>query len=456
MKKYILSFGVLALLLAAFFLVFISLSNAAITSGSVTGASAGDLVAGAVAADYNTSFLSGSSTLATTISVTFPSGYIVTEGAIATSSIQAGILGTGSLGSILVSTSTEVAVSGVSGASSTRIITLTIPGTNLAAGTTTFRILTGVTNPTTSGTTGTFSLSTSVSGETQTGIAGVLITPAALSDLRCEPSGQAGGMWLRWTVPVGIITTGAGYEAKYQQGNSITYGSATTYSQTWLRQDPGAADQQLVTGLNPNTQYTFAMKANGNDSSLSPESNAATCYAPGSPSRPTDMTAPASRVVFPGYDSNITESSKVLIKGTARDSGGSSVQYVEVSVDAGVSWYPAKITAEVDADYLWEFEWVAGLAGSYTIKTRSADWVGNVETPGDGIKVNVVKTAAVSPSPSPSPIPTPTPVISKPIAEMTPQERETAISSLRVQLESLLRQLITLLQAKIQELLLGR
>ena len=54
---------------------------------------------------------------------------------------------------------------------------------------------------------------------------------------------------------------------------------------------------------------------------------------------------------------------------------GSGIQKVEVSTDGGTTWKPANGTI------LWSYSWTAPENGTYVIKSRATDNVGNVENP---------------------------------------------------------------------------
>jgi hypothetical protein len=73
----------------------------------------------------------------------------------------------------------------------------------------------------------------------------------------------------------------------------------------------------------------------------------------------------------------------VVITGGSADGTGSGVQKVEVSTDGGTSWKPAEGTI------LWSYSWTAPENGTYVIKSRATDNVGNVENPGVGVTVTV-------------------------------------------------------------------
>ena len=71
------------------------------------------------------------------------------------------------------------------------------------------------------------------------------------------------------------------------------------------------------------------------------------------------------------------------ITGGATDGTGSGVQKVEVSTDGGATWKAA------DGTILWSHSWNVPGNGTYVIKSRATDNVGNVENPGAGVTVTV-------------------------------------------------------------------
>jgi hypothetical protein len=263
------------------------------------------------------------------------------------------------------------------------------------------------------------------------------LRPENIKNLICDASGQAGAIWLWWTVPMGIVNSGQGYQLKYQQGNSIDWNTALTYTQDWLRADPGTLEQKLVTGFNPNTQYTFAMKVLGNDNTSSTVSNAVTCYAPAAAQPSTDKIAPTSQITNPKSGDKILVGTKTKIEGTAKDEGGSSVQKVEISFD-GKNWFLVNPVKLENGVLYWEYFWVPKEVGEYKIQTRATDWVGNVEKPSEGIKVSVVSELPKAP-PAPQ-------------VPMTIEQLKAKIIEIQLKLIQLIQQLIQILQEKLAQL----
>ncbi len=267
-----------------------------------------------------------------------------------------------------------------------------------------------------------------------------LINPAAITDLTCEPSGQAGAVWLRWTAPVGISHS---YEVRFQQGNTIN-GSALIFAQSWVPGTIGAAQQQLLTGLNPNTQYTFAVRARGAGTSISATSSLTPiCFAPASARAAADSIPPITRVTSPAANSNVLAGQPLTIRGTALDAGGSSVQKIEVSLDEGVTWNLARAVHNIEASLIWEFTWQNPVVGTKTIRVRAYDWFGNIESP---VVLPVVVTTALpqvsAPIITPAVPAAPTLPFINPVGEV---QIKANIAHLQRQLILLLQQLLTIL-----------
>jgi len=247
--------------------------------------------------------------------------------------------------------------------------------------------------------------------------------PAAITDLACEPDVSEGSVWLLWTVPSGLGGSNA-YEAKYTAGNIIYYDTlAQTYAQSWSSGTAGSRKREVVRGLNPGTEYAFAMKSNDGLGNWSAISNSVLCTAPAATKG--DTIAPVTSLTYPVYNAVIPPGA-VKVKGTVRDTGGSSVQWTEISFDNGASWARAKLVAEDGTNLLWEYDWRPA-AGDYALKLRSADWRNNIEIPTLSIPIKVSTGGA--------PITPP------------PGDSET---QLRLQIIELLRQIISILTLQLQ------
>lgn len=269
----------------------------------------------------------------------------------------------------------------------------------------------------------------------------VLAAPAAIDNLTCEPSGQAGAIWLRWTVPAGASTTYTAKRALAAMTNDGEFNAGTTITQSWAIGTKATAKQELVTGLNPNTRYYFAVKSGGVGPTTSAISTpaATTCLAPASAPVSADTTVPNTQITTPAAGSTVQAGQALKITGTALDTGGSSVQKVEVSLDGGTTWNIADVTSIDESNVIWEYTWANAQAGTVNIKARATDWTNNVEdTPAD-ITVTVSTTATSTPT-------TTTPATGE---QATVAELQTQLQTLRVQLLNLLMQLVVKLQAQL-------
>ena len=97
----------------------------------------------------------------------------------------------------------------------------------------------------------------------------------------------------------------------------------------------------------------------------------------------TDATAPISTITSPSAGATVPQGVPLAISGTATDAGGGVVGGVEVSVDGGTIWHP------VSGRETWSYTWMPITAGSLTIKSRTVDDSGNLETPSAGVTVTV-------------------------------------------------------------------
>ena len=96
---------------------------------------------------------------------------------------------------------------------------------------------------------------------------------------------------------------------------------------------------------------------------------------PATPS--TDDVPPTSSFEAPaGPDA---ESGMMTISGTASDAGGGVVAAVEVSLDGGMTWRPAR--GRTNWSYAWDPD---ATGGDASILSRAVDDSGNLETPGSG------------------------------------------------------------------------
>jgi methionine-rich copper-binding protein CopC len=203
--------------------------------------------------------------------------------------------------------------------------------------------------------------------------------------------------------PAGLIDMSSTTQSVTQKftdyGNTTAAGTATN-SLTLYRASSGA----LVFGAGM-VQYDWGLDANHDDqngnlglnSVVVPALQQATVnlfadmnvqpgtLQPGlvSASASTDIIAPTSTITAPITGASILTGNTVTITGTASDSGGGIVGGVEVSVDGGQTWHPAKGTNS------WTYTWVPDTAGQIKILSRATDDSGNIEKPKAGVAVSV-------------------------------------------------------------------
>ena len=372
-----------------------------------------------------------------TVSFTVPTGGVITNNGKIKLTFPAGF-NVASAGAGTLTGIDGTVVASVSGQDVT--LTRQNNGTNSTAGVKSV-VITGIVNHATATDTYTITGTTQTSANNllaTAATAAYLINPAAISALTCEVSGQSDAVWLRWTTPLG--TTG-GYEVKYELGSSITYGSATTFTQSWASGTVATSQQQLLTGLT-NAQYTFAIKAKGANTSLSAISNTPNCtLATSSSSSAIEKIAPAIQVTSPTMGSTVQSGKDLKVTGTAKDTGGSSVQKVEVSVNGG-NWVLAKISGADDlSNVTWEYTIPAASVpqGEISIKVRGTDWVNNVSA-----STTITVTGGTVTTTT-----TPTTTTTTPTTTVAPQTQAELKASLETQLKDLLIKLIELLTAEI-------
>lgn len=186
------------------FFLFSSVAfGAAVTNGAISGNAVADLVASSTDVDYNISFDAATVATSTSITITFPTGFTITNGTIATSSIcnsSCALVGK------ISASSTSVTVTDMTGSTANRTIIISFADSNLNSSTTVFRITAGIQNATTTGLTGTSSIATNAVGATaQNNVAGVTLTYDAIVATQLvfttQPSNAVSGLALT-TQPV--------------------------------------------------------------------------------------------------------------------------------------------------------------------------------------------------------------------------------------------------------------
>ena len=76
----------------------------------------------------------------------------------------------------------------------------------------------------------------------------------------------------------------------------------------------------------------------------------------------------------------VAANAKYTVRGAAW-TGESEISKVEVSVDAGKTWAPARLTgaAQRHTWTLWEYDWSTPRPGMYTLMSRATDARGQVQ-----------------------------------------------------------------------------
>ncbi|MFH2013176.1 MAG: choice-of-anchor D domain-containing protein, partial [Pseudomonadota bacterium] len=106
----------------------------------------------------------------------------------------------------------------------------------------------------------------------------------------------------------------------------------------------------------------------------------------------TDTTSPKSSFATP--DSAIFDVLPITIEGTASDSGGSGVASVEISLDGGNTWEPTSPSPSG-----WTYSFTPSLQGTYHLRSRAKDNVGNQEASTPEITISYsVGSISVSPT----------------------------------------------------------
>ncbi len=98
-----------------------------------------------------------------------------------------------------------------------------------------------------------------------------------------------------------------------------------------------------------------------------------------------DTTPPRTAIISPAAGDTLDQT--VTIRGTATDSTGVGLDSVWVSTDGGKTWYGATRTSD---DFTqWEYVWTFSETGVRVLKSRGRDRLGNLETPGPGVVVQL-------------------------------------------------------------------
>ena len=191
-------------------------------------------VAGAVNAAYDISYSTPTSGSTSSIIVVFPAGYTI--GATATVQNAAGTAGK------ITNNGTDENPATVSTNPGTRTVTVSFGPSALSANSTFFRIVTGITNPTSAGVTGTFSITTNAPGETPDADNTVTIVAGAASATTSTISG--GGP----VIANGVDTSAITITLRDANSNLIA-GVTPTFSATGTGNTNGACSASNASGV---------------------------------------------------------------------------------------------------------------------------------------------------------------------------------------------------------------
>jgi len=99
-----------------------------------------------------------------------------------------------------------------------------------------------------------------------------------------------------------------------------------------------------------------------------------------------DYIPPISQITYPSNVDTI-DGVSIEIQGISTDGTGIGVDSVFVSTNNGQSWH---LVQKINENYdNWTYLWKNLNYGDYTIKSRAKDFAGNLEIPGDSIRVHV-------------------------------------------------------------------
>ena len=166
---------------------------------------------------------------------------------------------------------------------------------------------------------------------------------------------------------------------------------------------------------------------------------------------------PPKVVITDPLDESIITTSTHKILGLAKDQGGSTPQWVKISINpstsSGQDWYD--VTPIGDNYATWEYDWQDIQEGTYVLKTQSQDWLGNIgisdETtitvafPVEEVDEPEEEEAVEEPEPDSDEVPSPE-------LETTKEELQVKIAELQAKIKQILQQIIELIQAKISNL----
>jgi hypothetical protein len=188
---------------------------------------------------------------------------------------------------------------------------------------------------------------------------------------------------------IGSDSSGAKWGQTISTGSAVVY-TASTKDRIYVTADiaTGAINGRIIKAKIPVNGLQLVSTSDGptDDPIVNPYNQTIISGTTGSS---VDNTAPSSSITDPTDGARIEPGVDYTIEGTCSDEGGSSVMQVEISLDGGTTWYVTTPGQAVGSGFNWQYLWQNPQEGTYVLKTRATDWVGNTETPGDGITVEV-------------------------------------------------------------------
>ena len=261
---------------------------------------------------------------------------------------------------------------------------------------------------------------------------------------------------------IGSDASGAKWGQTISTGSAVVY-TASTKDRIYITVDiaSGAINGRIVQAKIPVNGLQFA-STNDGPSDVQIVNPYTQTIISGTTGSAVDNTAPTSSITDPLDGATINAGVDYTIQGTCSDEGGSSVMQVEISFDGGQTWHLTTPLQSTGSGFAWSYLWEGPEEGTYNIKTRATDWMGNTETPGDGITVTVSSAEEEEEVEEEQPAEEEaaeeetseeeTPTEEKPITEMTAEELEAKILEIQQQIIQLLQQLIEMVQQQILEL----
>jgi hypothetical protein len=186
------------------------------------------------------------------------------------------------------------------------------------------------------------------------------------------------------TVGPYLVMTSPGEGALLSGASATLQGAASDFSGVaWVQVSTGGGDSWTAASGTTNWSYVWTLPA---EDGVAHTLLARSQDSLGNPAQTTGRTVTVDTVAPGSSIGNLTSGQVLsgtayLITGAASD--GHSVALVEISTDGGDSWTAASGTSA------WSYNWTLPANGTYTVTTRATDLAGNVETPGEGVTVQI-------------------------------------------------------------------